>query len=64
MKVKLKMLALFFSLIDNTEYMSQSNSEKDFHTGIPAWAPKFWCPKNEIYLYLHLFYITGYASSL
>ena len=28
MKVKLKMLALFFSLIDNTEYMSQSNSEQ------------------------------------
>ena len=27
--------------------------QKDFYTGIPAWAPKFWRPKNEIYIYLH-----------
>ena len=34
-------------------FIYQRHIQKDFHTGIPVWVPKFWCPQKEIYLYLH-----------
>ena len=38
--------------------------QNDFHTSIPAWAPKFWQPtKKYNFIYTLLFCITGYVLS-
>ena len=38
-------------------YRGQWRIQKNFHTGIPGWAPKFWGQKNEIYISLHNYFL-------
>ena len=52
-------IAFLISLEAYSEPSRTSHSciQKDFHTGIPVWVPKFRCPKTETYFfYTDIFY--------
>ena len=50
-------LKLHLKKITSKLYAKQWHIQKDFHTGIPVWAPKLWRPKKLIFfLYTNIFY--------
>ena len=55
---------IFHQFHYSNQIFASNVTQKDFHTGIPLQAPKFWRPKEEVYLYLQRFLLCFFLLNL